>query len=125
MICFLKSNKLLVVLTLISLFIPDYTNAQSVLNEKFTAENFPKFDSYIKTYAPSDSAFNVLMFIVNRQKSAGRYAAARQAYLLYGNLFPSKFQSFREDLKNIEIFMLCTTAPPDLVSFYEQYVRDS
>lgn len=101
------------------------SNAQSILNEKFTAENFPKFDSYIRTYAPADSAFNVLMTIVNRQKIASRHAAVRQAYLLYGNLFPGKAEVIKEDLRNTGIFMLCTTAQKDLHSFYEQYVRDS
>jgi len=100
-------------------------SAQTIFNTPLSPENFPLYDKYIRDYAPADSAFNVVMFIANRNASARRYAASRQVMIIYGNLFPNKANEINESRKNNEIFMLCNTPAKDLENFYLQYAKDS
>lgn len=111
-------------LFLITVFSP-YLYTQSILRKPFTKENFHLFDEYIREYAPSDSAFRVMMLMANRNKSQRRYAAAREIYIIYGKFFPNREKDFKRDLNYNEIMMLCNTPDKSLLSFYLEYAKDS
>lgn len=98
---------------------------QSIMKTPITPENFPIFDKYIRDYAPADSSFNVIMTLANRQRAMGRFAVARAAYMMYGNLFPQKADLIAEQIRYEEIMMLCQTPTPDIEHFYAQYAIDS
>ena len=100
-------------------------SAQSILREKFTKENFPKFDRYIRQYAPSDSAYKVMLYMANRNRSQRRFAAAREVYVIYGKLFPKRQKEFKKQLNYNEVMMLCNAPDESLLPFYLQYAKDS
>ena len=100
-------------------------HTQSILKEKFTKENFAKFDEYVRTYAPSDSAYRVMLFMANRNKAARRWAAMRHVYRIYGELFPGKEKEMKNEMNYAEVMMLCTTADESQMPFYRQYIKDS
>jgi outer membrane protein OmpA-like peptidoglycan-associated protein len=117
------TNKLLNIILII--IIPVITLGQSILKENLTPESFPIFDKYIRTYAPSDSAFNVVLWIAGRNSNTSRNIVVREVLKAYSGLFPKKRDIFKEKIHNAEILMLSETATPDLFFLFEQYAKDS
>ncbi len=108
-------------------FLTFYTKeniAQSILKEPLTLETLPKWDNYIKTYAPSDSAFNVVIYLINRQISSGRSAVARDILIKCKPLFPNRAQFFDNQIYLNEEQMLSQTPSFDIDYLYEEYIRD-
>ncbi|MCX7736366.1 MAG: OmpA family protein [Candidatus Kapabacteria bacterium] len=98
--------------------------SQSILREPLTLETLPKWDNYIKTYAPSDSAFNVVVYLVNRQISSGRSAVARDILIKCKPLFPQYSQFFDNQIYLNEEQMLNQTPSIDIDYLYEEYIRE-
>jgi outer membrane protein OmpA-like peptidoglycan-associated protein len=122
-----NNNYLYYVVLFLVVFISSFKPlvSQTILKEKFNKENFYQFDSYIKKYAPADSAFRVMLFMANRNRSQRRFAAARQVYVNYGKFFPNRAKEIKKDFTYNEVMMLCTTPDKTLIPFYIQYVKDS
>ncbi len=99
--------------------------SQTVLKLKFNKENFSKFDEYIKRYAPADSAYRVMLYMANRNRSRRRFAAARQVYVIYSKLFPNRLKEIQKDFNYNEVMMLFSTPDKSLIPFYLQYAKDS
>ena len=110
---------------IILLLLPVIARGQLILKENLTPETFPMFDKYIRTFAPSDSAFNVVLFLANRNSNTSRNIVAREVLRAYSPLFPRRRDEIKEKMHNSEILMLAETATPDIYFLYEQYARDS
>lgn len=97
---------------------------QSILQEPLTLETLPKWDNYIKTYAPSDSAFNVVLYLVNRQISSGRSAVARDILIKCKPLFPNQSPFFDQQIYLNEEQMLNQTPSTDIDYLYEEFIKE-
>ncbi len=109
---------------LIFIFFLNENQAQSILSEPLTIETLPKWDNYIKTYAPSDSAFNVVLYLVNRQISSGRSIVARDILIKCKPLFPQRAHFFDNQIYLNEQQMLGQTPSLDIEELYEEYIRE-
>lgn len=99
--------------------------SQSILNLPVTNENFPKFDEYIRKYAPSDSAFNVMVLLANRQANSARNAVSREVLVTYISYFPNYTDVLKNRIINDEVLMQSQSATPDMYQIYEKYAVDS
>ena len=98
---------------------------QSVLNLPYIPENYSKYDEYIRQYAPSDSAFNVLADVVNRQSPIGRNAVSWSLLTTYFDLFPKMQNIMTVRIHEDEAKMLSQTPSPDIFYIYEKFAIDS
>jgi len=114
----------LTALILIIIFYFNEIYSQSILREPLTLETLPKWDNYIKTYAPSDSAFNVVLYLVNRQISSGRSIVARDILIKCKPLFPQRAPFFDNQIYLSEEQMLGQTPSLDIEELYEEYIRE-
>lgn len=100
-------------------------SSQTLINlrEELSPAVFAEWDNYIKDYAPSDSAFNVVSNLVRRHYSAQRSAVAMLVIDMYAPLFPQKDSILKESRKIHEQLMLSQTPNPDMLGLYSKYVR--
>ncbi len=101
----------------------EVVHSQSVLQKALTTETFPEYDSYIKKYAPSDSALRVVDAIANRQHYSNRSAVAREVFITYRPYFRVKDLYFKQVIEMYEGYMLTQTATPDIFQYYENFIR--
>lgn len=116
--------RILIPVILIFIFFLNENKAQSILREPLTIETLPKWDNYIKTYAPSDSAFRVVVYLVNRQIASGRSIVARDILIKCKPLFPQRSQFFDNQINLTEQQMLGQTPSIDIYELYEEYIRE-
>lgn len=116
--------RILIPVILIFIFFLNENKAQSILREPLTIETLPKWDNYIKTYAPSDSAFRVVVYLVNCQIASGRSIVARDILIKCKPLFPQRSQFFDNQINLTEQQMLGQTPSIDIYELYEEYIRE-
>jgi outer membrane protein OmpA-like peptidoglycan-associated protein len=120
----MKTNKFRF-LILIFLFSINSIFSQTILNEPLTTETLPRWDNYIKTYAPSDSALNVVLYLVNRQVTSGRSAVARDIYIKCKPYFPNRKDFFDQQIYLNEIQMITQVPSEDIYHLYDDYIREN
>ena len=98
---------------------------QSVLNFPYIPENHSKYDEFIRKYAPSDSAFNVLAVIADRQTPIARSAVSWNLLTTYIGLFPQKINILLNRIRLDIEAMLSQTPSPDTYYIYEKCAIDS
>ncbi|MBM2815873.1 MAG: hypothetical protein HW421_2635 [Ignavibacteria bacterium] len=117
-------GKIFLYITLIFTF--QTANSQTLIDLRapLNAENFKKWDAYIRTFAPSDSALSVVIHISNYHKFLRRFAAVRECMTLYKPLFPDKEGSFNYELNEAEQSMLMVAPVDNLAPSYARFVID-
>jgi len=93
------------------------------LRKPLNPENFKVWDEYIRSYAPSDSAFNVVNHIARQHLLRARYIVALEVYLIYETLFPNKkdvIESTKKELINYSLTQIPTT---ETYPLYEKLAR--
>lgn len=93
------------------------------LRAKLDKDVFQQWDSYIKKYAPADSAFKVVVTLANRHYYARRSAVSRQVYLQYYNLFPDKKALLDTVIENHTEIMLTQKPDLDIKYIYAKYAE--
>lgn len=100
-------------------------HSQSILQSRreITPEVVKEFDEYINNYAPSDSAFNVLISWANTHYTLRRSAVS--IYLLehYKSKFPDKAFFINSEIEKLEQVMISQSATPDMFSVYFAYIN--
>ncbi len=94
------------------------------LNDPLNDTTYKKWDAYIKKFAPSDSAFNVVVRIANINYYSKRYAASKYAFELYKPLFKHKEKFLDEQIKLYGQIMLTQKASPDLAFIYVKFIKE-
>lgn len=93
------------------------------LRKPLNPENFKVWDEYIRQYAPSDSAYNVVNHIARQHLVRARYIVALEVYLMYETLFPNKKDDI-ETTKNELIKYAITQVPTsETYPLYEKLAR--
>ncbi len=95
------------------------------LNDPLNDTTYKKWDAYIKKYAPSDSAFNVVVRIANINYYNKRYAASKYAFEFYKPLFKHKEKFLDEQIKLYGQIMLTQKANPDLAFMYVKFIKEN
>ena len=117
-------NKLFLILISLFIFFVDLP-AQTIidLRKPLNPENFQLWDKYIRQYAPSDSAFNVVKHIAKQHLLRARYIVSLEVYLMYEPLFPNLNDEI-ETTKNELINYALTQLPSDeTYPLYEKLAR--
>lgn len=117
-------NKLFLILLSLFIYFVDLP-AQTIidLRKPLNPENFQLWDNYIRQYAPSDSAFNVVKHISQQHLLRARYIVSLEVYLMYEQLFPNLNDEI-ETTKNELINYALTQLPSDeTYPLYEKLAR--
>ncbi len=93
------------------------------LRAELSPELFKEYDTYIRKYAPSDSAFNVMLALSNKHYSKYRAAVSAYIFNMYKPLFPNYNSIFENQIPVLEQIMLTQTASYDMIPIYEEYIK--
>ena len=112
------------ILTLL-LFIMFFAQSQTIidLRKPLNPENFKVWDEYIRKYAPSDSAFNVVNHIARQHLIRARYIVALEVYLIYETLFPNKKDEIENTKKELIKYSLTQVPTDETYPLYEKLAR--
>jgi outer membrane protein OmpA-like peptidoglycan-associated protein len=101
------------------------SNSQTLidLRKQLNPDTFKEWDEYIKAYAPSDSAFNVVLNLANRHIFSSRAAVARQVYIMYMDLFPSRKTWLNQQADVLEEIMLTQEIQKDMYGVFDDFVK--
>lgn len=94
------------------------------LRKPLNAENFKIWDEYIRKYAPSDSALNVVNHIAQQHILRGRAIVALEVYYYYEGLFTNQkddIEAIKSELMKISIAQIPTT---ETYPFYEKLAKN-
>ena len=114
--------KLLIALLLVICLIDIYSQEVD-LTKPLNEDTFREWDLYIKKYAPSEKAFNVVVNIATRHFYAGRAAVAHEVFSMYKALFPAFKVQIDNQLSMLEELMLSQTPQEDMNYLYVNYIN--
>lgn len=97
---------------------PRLIDLSSPLNDS----TYKLWDSYIHEYAPSDSAFLVVVQMASRHFNANRAAVAKYIYEGYRDLFVEMDSVFNSRIHLLEQIMLTQTPELDTRSIYHNFI---
>jgi len=117
--------KHLMKIILFAVFIVYPVFSQEILKKQLTNETFPEWDSYIKQFAPSDSALKVVLTLANRHFLTGRAAVAREIYMMYRPYFATKDNYFDLNIRQCEDYLISQTPTPDIYYVYENFIKQN
>lgn len=97
-------------------------NAQQSLDlrKPLNPENFKIWDEYIHKYAPSDSAYNVVIHIARQHYFSGNYITALEVFNIYENLFPNMSNEIKIEKNNLIALSLIQSPNEKNYHLYEQ-----
>lgn len=114
--------KTLAVVSLLFL-LPQFTvHSQSVLQMRLNDSTYQIWDKYIKKYAPSDSAFNVVARLASEHYVRGRTAVSAYVYELYEKYFPVYQSEIERRIEICRQKMLTETPQPDTKGIYHEFI---
>jgi outer membrane protein OmpA-like peptidoglycan-associated protein len=94
------------------------------LRQELSPEVYKEWDSYIRKYAPADSAFRVVATLVQRHRFAQRNGVCRHVLKLYEDLFPNYSKEIRNAIEVHTQVMLSQTPNPDMVKIYHEFIQE-
>ena len=90
------------------------------LRKPLNQENFKIWDEYIRKYAPSDSAYNVVLHIARQHYFTSNYITALEVFYVYESLFPNKSDEIRNEKTNLIALSLIQSPNETNYPLYEQ-----
>lgn len=90
------------------------------LRKPLNQENFKIWDEYIRKYAPSDSAYNVVLHIARQHYFTSNYITALEVFYVYESLFPNKSDEIRNEKTNLIALSLIQSPNEKNYHLYEQ-----
>ncbi|HAW07698.1 MAG TPA: hypothetical protein DCW42_00750 [Bacteroidetes bacterium] len=90
------------------------------LRKPLNPENFKIWDEYIRQYAPSDDAYNVVIHIARQHYFTGNYITALEVFNIYETLFPNKKDEIQNEKSNLIALSLIQSPNERNYQLYEQ-----
>jgi len=118
---FQNKQKICVIFIIIFLFGMNLYSQKSIdLRKPLNPENFKIWDEYIRRYAPSDSAYNVVIHIAQQHYFTGNYITALEVFYVYESLFPNKSDEIQNEKTNLIALSLIQSPNDRNYQLYEE-----
>ncbi len=109
---------------LLFLLVPSFLISQSIFRKPFNESTYNEWADYIKTYAPSDSAWRVLNYLLNSHMNLNNGLKAYKIWKDFANLFPNQKSSLGSYLKNIKEFVIYPSPNEKDYPALEEFIKD-
>jgi len=118
---FQNNQKFCVIFIIIFLFgVHLYSQKSIDLRKPLNPENFKIWDEYIHRYAPSDSAYNVVIHIARQHYFTGYYITALEVFYVYESLFLNKSNEIQNEKTNLIALSLIQSPNEHNYQLYEE-----
>ncbi|MEJ5287479.1 MAG: Outer membrane lipoprotein omp16 precursor [Candidatus Kapaibacterium sp.] len=109
---------------LILFLLPCVLLSQSIFRKPLNDSTFSQWTDYIKTYAPSDSAFRVFNYLINSYNNLNRGLIAYKIWKEFSPLFPNRKPTLQQLLDNIKEIAIYPTPKEEDYPVLEEFIQD-
>ncbi len=98
--------------------------SQEIFKRKpLNSETLPDFEAYIQQFAPSDSAYKVLNYLVNSYINLRQPIQSYYFWKKFNKLFPNRSNELSNQIRNIQEFVSFYSAKPEDYALYEDFIQ--
>lgn len=94
-----------------------------ILKKRLSFETFQEWDSFIKKYAPSDSALRVVSHFARQHYISGRAILAYEVLTMYEKLFSERKEFFEKEKATLLQIALTQPITNDLIGYFVKYIN--
>ncbi|MGQ9819282.1 MAG: OmpA family protein [Candidatus Kapaibacteriales bacterium] len=96
--------------------------SQSIFQKPFNNDTKSEWENYIIRFAPSDSAYRVLNYLVNSHLNLSQSLIAYDFLRRFANLFPNHSTELQNRLKVIQEYVIFSSPKPENYSILEDFI---
>lgn len=111
-------------LWLLLLIIPNFLLSQSIFRKPLNDSTYEEWAWYIKTYAPTDSAWRALNYLLNSHLNLNKGLKAYKFWKEFSPLFPNHKQQLEQTLQNIKEIAIFPTPKEEDYPILEEFIYD-
>ncbi|MCX7909626.1 MAG: OmpA family protein [Ignavibacteria bacterium] len=111
-------------LCIILILFPAILLSQSIFRKPFNDSTYKDWADYIKTYAPSDSAWRVFNYLINSHLNLNNGLKAYRIWKDFSYLFPDEKAQIERYLKFIKEFVIYPTPKETDYPLLEEFIQD-
>lgn len=96
---------------------------QSILQKRYDQDTKTEWENYIQKYAPSDSAFRALNYLINSHLNLNKGLIAYDFYRKFAQLFPQQKKALEDRLTKIQEYVIFSSPKPEEYEILEDFVK--
>lgn len=100
------------------------TYSQSIFRTPFNDSTYEQWANYIRIYAPSDSAFRVLNYLIQTHLNQQKAIKAYKFWKEFSSLFPQRENQLNNTLRNIKEFVIYGNPKEEDYGLLEDFIRE-
>lgn len=113
--------KKILIFLFVSLLI-DSAFSQTIFQKPFNQVTKSEWEDYIQRFAPSDSAYRVLNYLINSHINLNQSLIAYDFIRRFANLFPNRSSELQNRLKMIQEYVIFSSPKPEYYSILEDFI---